>query len=420
MFVKVAAAANNNKFYEWTLHSDGTVTGRYGRVGYEGTIIQGGHGSEAFEAKKRERLKKSYKPVDIIGTNTGSGAGASRSTLEREAVRALSFAVPTSELTELVKRLVMANKHHIETTSGGKITVSDTGGVTTPLGAVSADSITQARGLLSQLATSPDSVNVIEEYLTLVPQSLGMGRGWETMFRSADVMSKQREFLDQLDGAVAIAASMAVTSPTGTTEPLVKFRYQLEPVATTDDRFLQVQKFYKDTSNASHVSARKRLVAIYRIVDNAESFAAWKNAQKTLRNTRELWHGTSDHNMLSILHRGLYVPPTRGSTIHIAGRMFGDGIYLSDQSTKSLNYSTGFWGGGNSGTTTPMLLTNTVMGHEMRPTAQHQALTRGTDPSNGKTYNSIFVRGGTCRVRNNEMIVWDTTQINLGYLCLFS
>ena len=39
------------------------------------------------------------------------------------------------------------------------------------------------------------------------------------------------------------------------------------------------------------------------------------------------------------------VPPANAS--HCTGRMFGNGVYFSDQSTKALNYAYGYWGGGD-------------------------------------------------------------------------
>ena len=34
-------------------------------------------------------------------------------------------------------------------------------------------------------------------------------------------------------------------------------------------------------------------------------------------------------------------------------------------------------------------------------------------------FDSLFVRGGHCGVRNNEMVVWNTEQIRLTHLCEF-
>lgn len=151
----------------------------------------------------------------------------------------------------------------------------------------------------------------------------------------------------------------------------------------------------------------------------------WDKVRERLRHTRRLWHGTLTHNVLSILHRGLFVPPTSGSTVNITGRMFGDGIYFSDQSTKALNYSHGTWS--RTGERTYrcfMFAAHVVMGRELRTTAgddRGDVLHRMFGPASTsvRTYNSLVVQAGTCGVINNEMIVPSTDQILLRYLCEF-
>src|SRR5207237_10291665 len=66
---------------------------------------------------------------------------------------------------------------------------------------------------------------------------------------------------------------------------------------------------------------------------------AFERRGRRIGNVMELWHGTRAGNLLSILKSGFVVPPP--SAPHVTGRMFGDGIYFSDQSTKSLNYAHG-------------------------------------------------------------------------------
>ena len=66
----------------------------------------------------------------------------------------------------------------------------------------------------------------------------------------------------------------------------------------------------------------------------ARSF--WRDGGVTVGNVQELWHGTRAGNLLSILRAGFTIPPANAP--HVTGRMFGNGVYFSDQSTKSLNY----------------------------------------------------------------------------------
>ena len=64
-------------------------------------------------------------------------------------------------------------------------------------------------------------------------------------------------------------------------------------------------------------------------------------------NVKEVFHGTSEANNLSILKSGLRVSPP--ATAAIAGKMFGNGVYGAINSSKSLGYTYGNWGQGGVG-----------------------------------------------------------------------
>lgn len=178
---------------------------------------------------------------------------------------------------------------------------------------------------------------------------------------------------------------------------------------------------YEDTKQSFHLSASRRIARVFALEDRRHGDEIAATAAR-VGNVHRYWHGTGAANVLSILARGLYVPPVKGSGIHIAGRMFGDGVYLSRSSTKSLNYSTGFWGGSRAGSTF-MFLTETAMGNEYRPGAQYSpripALARSSKDARGQSYDSINVKPGTGGVRNHEAIVWDPMQVKLAFLVEF-
>ena len=107
---------------------------------------------------------------------------------------------------------------------------------------------------------------------------------------------------------------------------------------------------------------------------------------------------------------GLIIPPERSS--HVTGRMFGSGLYFSDQSTKALNYATNFWNSYGSSKRIFMFLADVAMGKYYVP--------KGWDNRLPKTgYDSTFAKAKISSVRNNEMIVYSTSQANLKYLIEF-
>ena len=92
--------------------------------------------------------------------------------------------------------------------------------------------------------------------------------------------------------------------------------------------------------------------------------------------------------------------------------MFADGIYFSDQSSKSLNYAMGYWDSGAKATNCFMFLNKVAMGN-------YQVPARSTSKFPDRGYDSYYAQPGKSGILNNEMIVFRSTQINPEYLVEF-
>ena len=84
---------------------------------------------------------------------------------------------------------------------------------------------------------------------------------------------------------------------------------------------------------------------------------------------------------------------------------------MSDQSTKSLNYSIGYWGNSRVQGNVFMFHCEAAMGKEYIPTYGMQKIPQG--------YDSFFAKPGQSGIMNNEMIVPSLNQFALRYLCEF-
>lgn len=105
------------------------------------------------------------------------------------------------------------------------------------------------------------------------------------------------------------------------------------------------------------------------------------------------------------------IPPSNAA--HCTGRMFGNGIYTSLQSTKALNYATDFWNrSGIRNQRTFMFLCDVALGKVHKPRTFS-----GVYPA--RNTHTTWVEPGQGGVQNNECIVYDTSQINLHYLAEF-
>jgi poly [ADP-ribose] polymerase len=159
-----------------------------------------------------------------------------------------------------------------------------------------------------------------------------------------------------------------------------------------------------------HTSNNLSVQTVYKIEIKNMKQAFDKYGSK-LPDIRQLWHGTKASNLLSIMKQGLIIPSSGSG--HVTGRMFDNGIYFSDISTKALNYATNFWNSGGSSDRTFMFLSDVAMGKTYIP----KSWTDGPFPKKG--YDSTFAKSGVSGVHNNEMIVYRLDQCDLVYLVEF-
>lgn len=419
MLVLTSAAANNNKFWEATLYDNGDCLCRWGRHGSDGqSKTFAGLGKHGMDAKIREKTGKGYREVAVVGK--ASSQTVAPSAVSHVATSELAAGNPVLEA--LIKRLAQANRHQILQASGGQMNLDlSTGIIETPVGVITLDNIDAARNLLGTFNTyvqkqdydNPKFIQKLDDYLMYVPQKVGSARGWHhTLFRDTSAIARQSQLLDQLESSVALAKQQmdaATASKTGNAPPT--FNVTLK-VLEDKKVIAEIQKFYKQGVNRQHASRHLQPVRFYEIQIDAMHDAFQKDGAG-MTNIQRLWHGTRVHNVLSIFKSGLIIPKSNGS-IQITGRMFGDGLYFSDQATKSLNYSYGYWDGGNKDNNCFMFLADVAMGNMFTPnSASRHAL-----PRSG--YDSTFAKAGESGVQNNEMIVYRTSQANLRYLIEFS
>lgn len=427
MLIKVSATANNNKFYHVILADNNTIIKRWGRVGSEGTIQKENGNKTVYERLIRSKKSRGYKTTKIITDNSNVHVQDTNK-LTHVAHTALVSESDKGkpEISKLIDKLVKINTHEILEKSGGLIKVNTNGVITTPLGLVNQDSIKTADVLLTKIKDKP-KLSLIEEYLTVIPQKVNKSQ-WDSFLADQKSVIAQQEFLEQLSKSLDwYNTQPEVSGPVEDDEDIAEtykdfFSMKVGLLSHQEPEYKRVEKLFNATKNHHHrQSSALKLVNIYTL-ENVKHEQEYQDALRTFGNEQELWHGTKAFNLLSILRKGLFIPKSNDG-IHITGRMFGDGIYFSDQSTKALNYATGYWSGMRNTNNIFMFLSNVVMGTQFNPRYFNQkSLEKAHYGKNrfGKPFNSINVKGGTCGVVNNEMIIWKKEQIKLKYLCEFS
>ena len=417
---------NNNKFWEYTLYNDGSALTKWGRVG--------GHISEKMttesDALSKMRRKtncnnkpdKRYTEVKVaegVQSSSSSNSVVNSSSLKSIVQKQIDIKDPT--LKELVDFLVKENVHQIISQSGGSIQYDTSNATfTTPLGVILPDQVSDARDLLEDMAdyiVRQDFDNrtlnrLLNDYLRLIPHSVGMSKiSPRLILPNSNALQNENNLLDGLEVSFDDIQSGAVAKDTPKKKKVDTPKLFDVTLDIVRDRVLlaRIRKYFNDTKLNMHVSSSYKVKTVYEVKIGAMD-TAYQNKGLPLGNVQELWHGTRCSNLLSILKIGLIIPSSRSS--HVTGRMFGDGLYFTDQSTKALNYATDFWNSTGSSRRIFMFLADVAMGRAYTPSSWGNSF-----PKSG--YHSTFAKGGKSGVSNNEMIVYKTNQANLKYLIEF-
>ena len=416
-FIKSDFRKNNNKFWYITEYSDATVVTKYGRVGDSGASTKKSFSSQEqaskffdSKCKSKQRPKSNgeigYQELNVAKTNVESlSANDTKEIIKKD------FAHCDSEILKLIDRLVDENIHNILNNTTIQYD-SESGVFSTPCGVVSKSNIDKARTLLNDISEyvknqdffAVEYGHLLNQYLMLIPQNIGRKFDVAKIFKDLDDVQKQNDILDSLDTALETIATSTKTE----VEHKKIFNIDLK-ICTNQKTLDYIKAKYEKSLNSKHVSSNLRIKQVYEInIHNMKK--EFDEVKDKIGNVRNLWHGTKTANLLSILKSGLIIPPSNAK--HCTGRMFGNGVYFSDQSTKSLNYSYGYWSGSRNSNCF-MFLAEVAMGKSYVPSGPMSSL-----PKAG--YDSTFAKAHTSGVQNNEMIVYSTKQCNLKYLIEFS
>lgn len=417
------ATKNSNKFWHGRAFDNGELVVEWGRVGYGSQSKTHRCGSiEAAKRKlaslKRNKEKKGYAEQRTVGAARVETAQSGD--LASIAIDQIEGNHP--ETARLLKYLAQKNRHNIlaKTT----LTYDDqTGLFSTPLGIVTPDAIQEARDHLTIIGDvlaknkhphqSKKLIASANEYFKLIPTRIPLGpRGFdlETLLGSQKDVHKQNDILDSLEAAYTDFSKRAEGAQQQQTKKASKLFAARVDLCEEDSIIDQINQLFQKGRKSMHASHRLSLRKVFHMTIDSMT-DAFNDDGVHLDNQMQLWHGTRAHNLLSIIRGGFVIPPANAA--HCTGRMYGNGVYFSDQSTKSLNYAYGYWDGGRYDNTCYMILSAVAMGKMYRPTNYYD---RRSLPRKG--YDSTFAEGGR-GVMNNEMIVYRTSQILPQFLVEF-
>lgn len=401
---------SKNSYKQWTgqLFDDGRVVSYWSAVGStEQTKDYGCKGEYFFNKKIAEKIKKGYEHAKVVLDIGPQQTFVKDKSLVDIALNQIEHS--SDSIKSLIVRLVNSNIHKI-TASTSISYNSSTGLFQTPLGILTLDAIAEAR---AQLSFFLNNFNIdsnykrkIDSYLKLVPRQKGNKLNYSDIFPTKESIQKESDLLDALENSLSLLSTQKPNQVKTETKEKV-FHTKLEILNNKTERDRIISKYYNTRKN-SHVCSHLKIKEIYK-VEIQLTKENFDNNSKKIGNIQELWHGTSVSNLLNILRSGLKIQPP--STAKISGALFSSGLYFASASTKSLNYSYGYWSGKRESSVF-LFLADVAIGRYFVPSGK-----MNNPPPSG--YDSYWAKPGKSGIINDEYIVPKEYQHNLTYLLEF-
>lgn len=358
------------------------------------------------------RVEK-YEEVKTFSPKVGSSniRGKSVQVTTKAAVDVSS--IKNSKIINIINQIVDENIHNI--TSLTSLTLTSAG-FETPLGPVTKDQIVEAKSALDVLKSYikkdkiDDTVQDVRDannlYYSLIPHQFSHKITKTDWILNDQKLIEEYDLLDQLDNAIQMGSALNQNA----SQRLNALGLDFDELPKSDSEFERLQDYVHNSKASNHRGSDVwswKVGNIYKIRIPHER-SRFEAAKSKLGNLKELFHGSRNCNILSILKSGLIIPPHNAG--HVTGRMFGNGIYGARHSTKSLNYSTGWWSGTkNKYNNSFLFIVNFSMGKIH--TTQH-TLSGGAP----KGFDSVWAKSGSGGLYNDEYIVYSPSQATITHL----
>jgi len=432
---------NNNKHYSLEIQKNPNgefrIFTHYGRLGktdnyeirdnYEGCPLTDlSFVEQEFEEILKSKLKgktikddsgtrtEKYELVDVFAPTVGSEnvRGKSVKVVEVKAnKKEILNDYSHPEVTRILKQIIDENVHNISSLTSLKLTSN---GFETPLGPVTKEHIQKAKeplDLLKNLLVDGklnQELRAVKEnnnkYFSLIPHPFGSKIRIEDWILDEIKLSEEFELLDNLKSAVQMGSALQNSSQQknalGSDIDVLEDKHE----------FNRIEKYIYDSRAHNHQGTdiyRYKVKQIFKIrIPNERS--RFEIVKSKYDNEKELFHGSKNCNLLSIIKSGLIVPPCNASGV--TGRMMGNYAYFACNSTKSMNYCTSFWNKSYSSKSDNifLFLSNVRLG-------KYLTVYKSTPSGIPRGHDSIWAKAGK-DLYNDEFVINKLEQHTLTYM----
>ena len=253
-------------------------------------------------------------------------------------------------------------------------------------------------------------INLVQKYYRAVPTQLPHRIDVNDLTRRfVQEFDEQEQRLDQLEAAIA---TIVATNANPLQSNMAKLGANVSLVDPSSKAYSELSTYALSTHVHSHF-AKIRIKDIYEIEIPVERQAYNANTRGKHHNEL-LFHGTATQNVRHILRTGLICPAVASS-----GRMFGNGVYFANKSSKSTQYCS------RRGYNSPHMLFIAQVDLGNMYVAPHADSSYRSAPAG---YDSVWgkanVTGGSWssssgKLQYDEFIVYHTNQQTIRYLITF-
>lgn len=299
-----------------------------------------------------------------------------------------------------------------------------------PLGSLAMRQLERARAILTKLsvliASSEDCTEEILElssqYYSVIPTTMSKLKPID----SKAVVTNKLDALETLENLCYMGRNVDLDKFT----QYSKLECKLTHVTDSRTKML-IERYFSRNKGATHQHHyRLKIHDIYAIDKPMERarYAKWDG----LHNKQLLWHGTRLANAVGILTNGFKIFTSSGECAAISGKMFGNGIYFANISTKSAGYM-----GAASGSYGIMFLCEVALGnvydrtyaenirqlpagkHSVRGVGQYQPDESDHVEHEGYTIPIGEPQHSPSNLYYDEYIVYNVSQIRMRYMVVF-
>lgn len=366
---------------------------------------------KTIKDKSGQSWRENYEQVETFAPTVGSSNIRGKSSV----VKTKKAAIDTSSITNkkvvnIIDQVVNENIHNITTVTTLTLTSN---GFETPLGPVTKEHVQRARTALDSMKTelkddtlrkTSTVIKANNLYYSLIPHEFGRKITEEDWILNSGKLIEEYDLLDQLESAVQMGAALNQNASQRMNALGIDFDELFDK-----KEFERLKNYVHNSKAGNHRGLdvwhwKVKNIFTARIPKERQRF---ESTAKRLGNVKELFHGSRNCNILSILSNGLIIPPCHAG--HVTGRLYGNGIYGAHHSTKSLNYSTGWWSGTrNKYDNAFLFVVKFAMGNTFTVKRHSGGPPRG--------YDSLWAKSSSGGLYNDEYIVYSLPQATITHL----